>query len=250
MASIRDRMPKPTFHNLPEDKRQRILEAAIDEFATASFEAASVNRIVRAAGIAKGSFYQYFDGMLDLYRHLVLVELADREAAFMSAHQPPPELGLFGQIAHAALTGLRWSRDQPRLTAAARHVHQPVAPDSPLASLRDELRGLRLTGIRMMLEDGQRAGAVQAELDVDLAAALVNVMVQQGLDALLLQRCGVDTLGLCAAPDRAAEVTEAALQDAVTALVDLLQRGVGTGRDAGRLDLDGLRRRVIETRRD
>ena len=60
-------MPKPTFHNLPKDKQSRIIDAAIDEFASVPFDAASVNRIVRGAKIAKGSFYQYFENMVDLY---------------------------------------------------------------------------------------------------------------------------------------------------------------------------------------
>ena len=30
-------MPKPTFFNLPAQKRERIIEAAIDEFATHPF---------------------------------------------------------------------------------------------------------------------------------------------------------------------------------------------------------------------
>ncbi|MCA2000505.1 MAG: TetR/AcrR family transcriptional regulator, partial [Chloroflexi bacterium] len=54
-------MPKQTFLNLPEEKRQAVVRAAIDEFADYGFEASSVNRIVANSGISKGSFYQYFE---------------------------------------------------------------------------------------------------------------------------------------------------------------------------------------------
>ena len=53
-------MPTKTFHNLPEAKRLKVEEAAIAEFSANPLQSASVNAIVKNAGIAKGSFYQYF----------------------------------------------------------------------------------------------------------------------------------------------------------------------------------------------
>ena len=64
-------MPTATFFNLPEEKRNRIFNAAVEEFAGFRFSDASINRIVKAAGIPRGSFYQYFDGKEDLYLHIL-----------------------------------------------------------------------------------------------------------------------------------------------------------------------------------
>lgn len=49
-----------TFHRLPESKRMRIVEAAMSEFASHSFDRANLDRIASAAGVPKGSLYQYF----------------------------------------------------------------------------------------------------------------------------------------------------------------------------------------------
>jgi len=49
-----------TFANLPSDKQQRVVAAAINEFAANGYQRASLNNIVKDAGIAKGSLYQYF----------------------------------------------------------------------------------------------------------------------------------------------------------------------------------------------
>ena len=49
-----------TFLRLPEEKRNRFLEAAWEEFTSVPFEEASINKIVRRAKIPRGSFYQYF----------------------------------------------------------------------------------------------------------------------------------------------------------------------------------------------
>lgn len=50
----------PTFANLPLGKQQRVVAAAINEFAANGYQRASLNTIVKEAGIAKGSVYQYF----------------------------------------------------------------------------------------------------------------------------------------------------------------------------------------------
>ncbi len=49
-------MPTETFFNLPDEKKERIIEAAIDEFAENGLKNAKVNEIVRKSSIPKGSF--------------------------------------------------------------------------------------------------------------------------------------------------------------------------------------------------
>src|SRR4030042_3679197 len=49
-----------TFRHLPPDKQERVLDAALAEFADQGYQGASLNRLVAQAGIAKGSLYQYF----------------------------------------------------------------------------------------------------------------------------------------------------------------------------------------------
>ncbi len=62
-------MPKETFFNLPSEKRAMIEEVAIDEFAEYGFDKASINRMIDKCGIAKGSFYQYFNNKKDVFLH-------------------------------------------------------------------------------------------------------------------------------------------------------------------------------------
>lgn len=59
-----------TFLRLPEEKRERFLEAAWEEFTHVSFAEASINQIVRRAGIPRGSFYQYFADKENLFAYL------------------------------------------------------------------------------------------------------------------------------------------------------------------------------------
>lgn len=60
-----------TYLNLKEEKQERIMLAALDEFSISSFSDASITSIVKKAGISRGSFYQYFGNKENLYRYLV-----------------------------------------------------------------------------------------------------------------------------------------------------------------------------------
>lgn len=60
-------MAKETFHALESSKKDRILEACIQEFSSVSYSQASINRIIKTAKIPRGSFYQYFENKEDCY---------------------------------------------------------------------------------------------------------------------------------------------------------------------------------------
>lgn len=64
-------MPKPTFYKLPQEKQERILAAAKREFTHARYEDASINQIIREAGIPRGSFYQYFEDKQDIFLYFL-----------------------------------------------------------------------------------------------------------------------------------------------------------------------------------
>lgn len=64
-------MPSSTFYNLPEEKREKLLDAAVEEFGRVPYEKASINKMIHTAGIPRGSFYMYFTDKEDLFRHLM-----------------------------------------------------------------------------------------------------------------------------------------------------------------------------------
>jgi len=66
-------MPTKTFLKLSENKRAQIETAAIHEFAQNGLHGASVNALVEGSGIAKGSYYQYFSGMDDVFQHVLSI---------------------------------------------------------------------------------------------------------------------------------------------------------------------------------
>ena len=59
------------FENLDKEKRDRIINASLKEFAAKGFDLASTNVIVKEANISKGSLFNYFDNKKGLYASMV-----------------------------------------------------------------------------------------------------------------------------------------------------------------------------------
>ena len=64
-------MPKETFLNLPLEKQEKVMRAAISEFLKHGFEKGNVGDIAKNAEVAKGSMYQYFENKKELFLHSV-----------------------------------------------------------------------------------------------------------------------------------------------------------------------------------
>lgn len=64
-------MPSTTFYNLPEEKREKLLSAARAEFARVPYAQASINKMIQAADIPRGSFYMYFRDKEELFLYLM-----------------------------------------------------------------------------------------------------------------------------------------------------------------------------------
>ena len=73
-------MPKDTFLNLSEDKKNKIINAAKKEFARVPIEEASIKNIVEEAEIARESFYQYFESKEDLLKYILNSKAKNLEA--------------------------------------------------------------------------------------------------------------------------------------------------------------------------
>ena len=64
-------MPSDTFLRLNDEKKKKLIDASFKEFSLNNFNDASINRIIKEAGISRGSFYMYFIDKKDLYFYLL-----------------------------------------------------------------------------------------------------------------------------------------------------------------------------------
>ena len=76
-------MAKDTFHNLSSEKREKILDVLKTVFREKPFHEVTVKEIVEESGIARGSFYQYFDDLQEAYFVILNSELGDIHSLFI-----------------------------------------------------------------------------------------------------------------------------------------------------------------------
>ena len=64
-------MPTKTFYNLPDYKREKLMNAIRTELSRTSVDELSINKIINTAEIPRGSFYQYFENKNDMLFYLL-----------------------------------------------------------------------------------------------------------------------------------------------------------------------------------
>jgi AcrR family transcriptional regulator len=158
MAASTTRLPGP-------ERRERILAAAIDAFASRGYDAASVSQIAGAAGITKPVLYDHFPSKRRLFQDAVegiRDELIARGAEVMARDAPLEERiraavdAFFAYVEErpaAARVLLVTPRGEPELTEVSQRVQAEAtagiaallaAEPSVLAKARDRERRLEL----------------------------------------------------------------------------------------------------------
>jgi TetR/AcrR family fatty acid metabolism transcriptional regulator len=184
-------MPRPRS----DDKRRRILEAATRVFARKGYFAARVSDVAKRAGIADGTIYLYFRNK----EHL-LVSLFDE---VMSKHVEQGRLEL-----------QRLSGAEAKLRAIAAHHLRLLGENQDLAVVfQVELRqstkfmerftaswfGDYLELLTSVIEEGQREGALRADLPKKLVAKAFFGALDEMVTSWILGRRDY-ALGELAAP--------------------------------------------------
>ncbi len=177
-------MPKQTFLNLPEEKRNVIINAAIDEFAEYGLENASTNRIVANSGIAKGSFYQYFEDKQDVFMYLLAVLEKEKMEYFKGKHPPSTNMGTFEYFRWIIKTGMEFNTANPRLIQAVSRVL--LQEGMYYGKTFEEQRKKSNAALRAMIEQAIQRGEVDPSVDVDLAVMIMETW-SNAISAYILQ---------------------------------------------------------------
>lgn len=205
-------MARTRFSKLPAPQQELILQAALDEFAANGFHDASLNRIIAAAGISKGSMYYYFDGKEDLYGHVIRTGLAglfDKVGA-------PPELEAGGAADFWSVLEDYYLRLMQALTASPQLATLlrgwAAATGNPaLQATQAEMEQASIPWLEQALTVGQRLGAVRSDLPSGLLIAVVMGM-GQAMDFWLISQ----------------PTDDGGLPDLVGSLFSMIRGAVGT----------------------
>lgn len=179
-------MPKQTFLNLPVEKRNVIINAAVDEFSEHGFKSASINRIVASSGISKGSFYQYFEDKLDVFKHLIDVLAAEKMEFFKGKHPPSTNMDTFGYFRWMVKAGMEFNSAYPKMTQAISRVL--MVEGLYYGQEFAEYRKLTVDTFEAMIKQAMKNGEVDPSVDVELAVmvmdtwanAITNYVLKEG----------------------------------------------------------------------
>lgn len=109
------------LQNLDSEKRDRIINSAIEEFSTYPFNKASTNTIVKNAGISKGLLFHYFGNKKELYDYIskFVVEKLFNE---VSGRIDWENTDIFERIKQIALVKIELSAVYPQLFTFAINI--------------------------------------------------------------------------------------------------------------------------------
>ena len=214
-------MPNPTFFNLPDEKRDQILQIAIDEFAENDYDNVSVSRIVARAGIAKGSFYQYFAGKEDLYAYLLGL-LAEAKTQFLSLDHPDPQhIGIFAYLRWTAEISIAFELAYPKLTRIGlRAANTGMIPKGFNAQAREAT----LTFYRRLVETGKQQGDIAPGIDQELAAVVFEAVLNS-VGRVVIDRMASE--GIAIAQDGQALLEQLEVKNLFSQAINMLEHGMG-----------------------
>ena len=165
-------MPKETFFNLPEQKRARVIEAALDEFAMRPYHKARITAIADQAGIAKGSFYQYFSDKKDLFKYIADF-VVNKKLEYLNHDMMlnKDKYGFFELLHELYLSGFRFAKENPRLVDIANNL---LNNKELQRELWNDYEDQSLDYFQLLLKEGLAKGEVDPTIDTALVSRLLT----------------------------------------------------------------------------
>ena len=163
-----------------QDKRKRILDAAVRVFAEHGYHGARVGDIAKDAGVAHGLLYHYFASKDDVLRTIFVEnwgELIVRFRAVEAADEP----------AQAKLEGIAkillrtWRNDPALVTVMVREVARSQLLQEQVEDVREAF-----VILQRVIEEGQATGVFRRDLDARLASWIVYGGLEEVLTGWVL----------------------------------------------------------------
>ena len=156
-------MPKRTFNRLDDDKKERIMRAAIEEFQACGFEKAKIEAIAKNAGVAKGSIYQYFDDKKELFLYTVtwaleyFMKVIDRQT-------PLKDMDVYDYFLSSGRERYELIKNEPLLVAFSTDIVSGKF-GSLAQEANSEIHRIGEEYELRLIKNGKRKGTIREDLD-------------------------------------------------------------------------------------
>ncbi len=158
---------KEAFNKISDEKRKKILDAAIMEFSERGFESANVNNIAQKAGISVGSVYKYFNNKEDLFLTIIHFGVEMLKRVLQEIMQSNEDLeSRIEKIIRAIQSHSRGNAPLTRLYNEMATENRSGLVWKIVSDMENATAGLYTTFIK----DAQKAGTVRADINANLFA--------------------------------------------------------------------------------
>lgn len=187
-------MPRPTWDNLEERRRERVLHAAMAEFGRRGYSGASLNVIAREAGVAKGSLFQYFIDKFDFFAHVAEQTSLTIYTAMLPRLSGPAEgesfADYFAELVDAWIDYMAVHPLERGVTAATTMELDPEIRQA----VREPVHRLYAQALRPILAQAVATGDLAADSDTEALLSMLVLLLphlalapfEPGLDAALV----------------------------------------------------------------
>lgn len=166
----------------PLDESPALYEAALTAFAAHSFRDASLNDILKAADMNKGSFYYRFRDKMELYLSLLYRVGAEKVRLFQEEGVSRVSNGFFDEFRNMALIGLKLAKKDPRFVVFSRKILQEDAEvRERITACFGDMRAGVLTD---MVERAKAGGEFRADLRTETAVFVIETLLNH-MDELI-----------------------------------------------------------------
>lgn len=159
------------FTRITQEKRDRIMETAIIEFADFGYENANTNTIAKKAGISVGSLYKYFDNKEDLFLTTVkycVTVLKDTLECIMEGKED-----LLIKIEKILRAIIKHSRDNVNMIKLYNELTTNTRSALVIQAVKD-IEGMSAKIYSTLIERLQSEGEVRNDVDPRMLAFLMD----------------------------------------------------------------------------
>ncbi len=206
-----------TFYNLDTDKQKIILQSAIVEFSRQGYAKASCNRIVRAAGISKGSLFQYFGSKEGLF--VFVCDRFIRKVKDAVKHADVDGEGFFALIRAVLISGVDFIDSYPEYF----QIYLKVMFEQDVPGRGEFLRRVCLFSseyLGLACQAAQESGLIRQDVSTEMILFSVDAV----FDKFFLSYAGTGAQSLVLHG-----LGQSELQEKINELVAILEQGLARG---------------------
>lgn len=162
---------KSTFDKISPDKRDKILNVAVQEFASCGFENANINTIAKKAGVSVGSLYKYFDTKSDLF--LTSINYGIETLETLLSDVVASDVDIMEKLERILRAAIEFSRTNDVMIKLYNEF--TTESNAELGErLVEKMEALTAQTYKDAIIQGQVDGEVRADIDPGMAAFLVD----------------------------------------------------------------------------